>query len=165
MVRWKCFNGHCRGILKPKNERFVFRKGSGTELLLKVNLSTHSEKSQFNSRAVPSYQHTLSNPRKMQLKRSDVMKFLSDEREYRLPLSTTVYVRCVGDAALLLSCESLGRRRSFLSLPLLLQHSDHHFLPTSWTCLHSLSYSSFWDLLVLHLALSSWCAIAANPEA
>lgn len=98
------------------------------------------------------------------------MKFLFDEREYRSPLSTRVYVRCVGDAALLLSCESLGRRRSFLSLPLLLllQHSDHHFLLTSWTipCLHSLSYSSLRDLPLLHLALSSWftCALSQPTQ-
>lgn len=106
---------------------------------------------------VLSYQQALSNPGKAQWNRSDVIIFLSEEHEYRLRLSTTVYVRCVGDAALLLSCESLGGRYSFLSLPLfLLQHSDHHFLPTSWTIpgLHSVSCSSFRDLPVLHLALA-----------
>lgn len=73
---------------------------------------------------------------------------------------------CVGDALLLLSCESLGGRRSFLSLPLLLllRHSDHHFLPTSWTVpgLRSFSCFSFRDLPVLHLALRSWFACARS---
>lgn len=77
---------------------------------------------------------------------------------------------CVGDAPLLLSCESLGGRRSFLSLPLLLllRHSDHHFLPTSWTVPGLRSFSCFLlpgpssppprSSLVICL-----CAIAANP--